>query len=329
MRPFLRSFPRSLALATAAATLLGLGGCAAVAVATAPPKAASATRSPLAAQADALFWQTLHGGRYEDIGRALELQTAAYLQDPGDALTAAHAGWLHIWRLAESSRLAQVPATITVDAVMARKYFEEAVRLQPGEARFQGFLGSALLAEGAIHRDEALTRRGHFTLMDSVAAWPEFNLFTVGYSVSRLPADSPRFKEGLEMQWRTMDLCAGEPVDRRAPDFGRYMARATTTGPQRVCWNSWIAPHNVEGFFLNMGDMLVKAGEVETARVIYANARHSPTYGEWKHRALLERRIEDAPRNVAAFRAPTGPAGADEQRMMIQTRVACMACHQQ
>jgi hypothetical protein len=115
-------------------------------------------------QADAVFWQTLHAGRYEDIGRALELKTAAYLENPGDALTAAHAGWLHIWRLAESGRLAQVPATITNDAVMARKYFEEAVRLQPSEARFQGFLGSALLAEGSIHRDEKLTRRGYYTL---------------------------------------------------------------------------------------------------------------------------------------------------------------------
>ena len=54
------------------------------------------------------------------------------------------------------AELAQVPATITDDAVLARKYFEEAVRLQPGEARFQGFLGSALLAEGAIHKDEKL-----------------------------------------------------------------------------------------------------------------------------------------------------------------------------
>jgi hypothetical protein len=157
---------------------------------TAPAKPASPSRTELARQADAVFWQTLHGGRYDDTGKALEIQTAAYLENPGDATTAAHAGWLHIWRLAESSRLPQVPATITVDAVMARKYFEEAVRLQPGDARFQGFLGSATLAEASIHKDEKLTRRGYYILLDSVAAWPEFNLFTAGYSLSRLPADS-------------------------------------------------------------------------------------------------------------------------------------------
>lgn len=320
---------RAVRTVAAVALALSVSGCAYVAVATAPAKPSSATRTALALQADAVFWQTLHAGRYEDIGRALELNTAAYLENPGDALTAAHAGWLHIWRLAESGRLAQVPATITNDAVMARKYFEEAVRLQPGEARFQGFLGSALLAEGSIHRDEKLTRRGYYTLLDSIAAWPEFNLFTAGYSMSRLPADSARFKEALEMQWRTLDLCAGQAVDRLDPDFGRYMALATTSGPKRACWNSWIAPHNFEGFFLNMGDMLVKAGEVATARKIYANARHSPTYSEWKHRSLLEQRIAQAPDNVQSFNAVPGSQGGDDKRQMFQTTVACMACHQQ
>lgn len=314
-------------LALAVATLL-LAGCSTLAISTAPAKPASTQRSELAKQADALFWQVLHGGRYQDIGRALEVHTAAYLQDPGDALTAAHTGWLHIWRLAESSRLAQVPATITDDAVLARKYFEEAVRLQPGEARFQGFLGSALLAEGAIHKDEKLTRQGYYTLLDSIDAWPEFNLFTAGYSLSRLPAESARFKQALEMQWRTLDLCVGQPVSRQNPDFRPYMGQATETGTKRVCWNSWIAPHNFEGFFLNMGDMLVKSGDVATAVKVYANARHSPTYDSWPQRALLEQRITDAPRNGAAFTAPGRPQGPDSQRMLINSSVACMACHQ-
>jgi hypothetical protein len=316
-----------LPTALAACGLL-LTGCAFVAVSTAPAKPASPHRTDLAGKADTVFWQTLHGGRYDDIGKALEIQTAAYLENPGDATTAAHAGWLHIWRLAESSRLPQVPATITVDAVMARKYFEEAVRLQPDDARFQGFLGSATLAEGSIHKDEKLTRRGYYILLDSVSAWPEFNLFTAGYSMSRLPADSGRFQEALAMQWRTLDLCAGQAVSRHNPDFAPYMALATGEGPKRVCWNSWIAPHNFEGFFLNMGDMLVKSGDVPTALKIYANARHSPTYGQWKHRALLEQRMAAAAVNVAAFNAAAAAQGPDARRMMIQTTVACVACHQ-
>lgn len=89
---------------------------------------------------------------------------------------------------------------------------------------------------------------------------PEFNLFTGGYVFSRLPADSPQFQEGLAWQWRTLDHCIEE-------------------GKKRACWNSWIAPHNLEGFFLNMGDMLVKSGDWQMAQKIYANARLSVRRG--------------------------------------------------
>ena len=39
------------------------------------------------------------------------------------------------------------------------------------------------------------------------------------------------------------------------------MTLETKEGARRACWNSRIAPHNLEGFFLNMGDMLVKSGD--------------------------------------------------------------------
>jgi len=187
---------------------------------------------------------------------------------------------MHIWRISENARLAKVPASITDDAVLAHKYFGEASQLQPAEARYRGFLASSMLAEGNVHKDEALTRRGYYTLLDSVAAWPEFNLFTAGYVMSRQPAASARFKQAVEWQWQTLDLCTGAKIDRRDPDYAHYMQLETTAGQKRVCWNSWIAPHNFEGFFLNMGDMLVKAGDWETAQKIYAAARLSRTYAQ-------------------------------------------------
>lgn len=70
---------------------------------------------------------------------------AAYLADPNDAVTAAHIGWMHIWRPSESTRLDRVPPTITDDAVLARRYFQEAASMDPHDARFLGFLASATL----------------------------------------------------------------------------------------------------------------------------------------------------------------------------------------
>jgi hypothetical protein len=306
-----------------------LQGCGYFAEHTAPRKVPTLERTAPAIEADKLFWSTLHSGGYANIQSALEAETAAYLADPADALTAAHVGWLHIWRLSERARLASVPASITDDAVLARRYFEEAVALNPHEARFLGFLASATLADGHINQDESITRRGYFLMRDAIQAWPEFNLFTAGYVMSDLPADSKNFKEALAWQWRDIDVCIGEKLDRKNPQFARYVHLETHEGPKRACWNSWIAPHNFEGFFMNMGDMLVKSGDWQTGARIYAIAKLSTTYAKWPYRDVLEKRITDAPRNGADFRTAASNAPVGSPRMMSATEYSCMACHQE
>ncbi|MEZ4736475.1 MAG: hypothetical protein R3E79_56030 [Caldilineaceae bacterium] len=178
-----------------------------IAVQLAPQKQATTERSEAALAADERFWATFHGGEYDKIQPALDALTAAYLETPTDAVTAAHIAWLHNWRMVERSRLDAVPATITDDTLLARRYFQEAVALNPADARTQGFLAGHTVIEGTLHQDERLTRQGYFMLLDAIDAWPEFNLFTPGYVMSRLPANSPRFQEGLEWQWRTLDEC--------------------------------------------------------------------------------------------------------------------------
>ena len=324
---------RTLRASCALLAVSALSSCGFVAVHSAPAKTAVTQRSDAALRADGLFWQTLHGGAYDAIPAALVAVQAAYLETPGDATTAAHIGFLHIWRIAERARLANPSPLITDDMVLAHKYFQEATTLDPSDARYLGFLGATQLAEGAIHHDPKLTRQGYYTLRDAVTAWPEFNLFTAGYVMSGQPADSERFREALDMQWRTLDACAGTPVARTNPAFDTAMKRQTLTGPKRACWNSWIAPHNFEGFFMNMGDMLVKAGDWQTAQKVYANARLSPAYGAWKFSPVLETRIVQAQANVAAFNAPEPGVAADPAKadavIMNKSRFACMACHQQ
>jgi hypothetical protein len=312
----------TLALAIGIAAWANRGS---VAVLLAPSKKATSTRSESALKADDLFWRTFHGGAYDEIPRVLALLTAAYLETPSDAVTAAHIAWLHNWRMAERERLSSVPATITDDVMLARRYFEEAFRLNPSDVRVLAFLAGHTVAEGALHKDERLLRRGYYMLLDAIDAWPEFSLFTAGYVMSRLPADSPRFTEGLEWQWRTLDVCVQERFDRTNPDYAKYVKLETKEGPKRACWNSSIAPHNLEGFFLNMGDMLVKSGDWQSAQKIYANAQRLPDYATWKFADVLDARITQAQENVAAF---NGAQGAPDRPIMINSAFACMACHQ-
>ena len=210
---------KPVALLILGLSALALSGCSYLAVLTAPAKVASAQRSPQALKADDLFWETLHGGHYDKIEPALEAETAAYLADPSDAKTAAHVGWLHIWRIAERARLSTVPATITDDMTLSHKFFSEAVALDPSDARFLGFLASTTLGEAAIHKEEAETRSGYYMMLDAIKAWPQFNLFTAGYVMSGASAGSDRFNEALEWQWRNADLCAGEKLDRSRPSY--------------------------------------------------------------------------------------------------------------
>ena len=235
------------------AALVAAGFPDSMAMWSAPAKTPSVGRSEKAKKADAMFWDALHGGRYEELPHVLDALTAAYVENPRDAQTAAHIGFSHVWRLSEHARLDTQSATITDELVLARKYFFEAVRLAPDDERFRGFLASMELGEGSVHVDEKLQRRGYLDLMKAKEGWPEFNLFTAGYAMSRLPHTDTKYTDAVEYQWQNLDACAEQKVDRRTVQYDKYMAKETTTGRKRVCWNSGIAPHNFEGFFPEHG----------------------------------------------------------------------------
>ena len=320
------------------ALCLLLSGCENLAVQFTPKKAPIASHSPLATEAEGQFWATLHAGRYEDIAKANRLLMAAYLENPNDPQLAAHLGFLHIWQITERHREQSIPPIMVDNIILSTKYFADAVELDPSDARYLGFWGDSRLVEGKIFHDERLQTHGYFTLKKAMRAWPEFNNFTAGFVMSSLPAQSKYFKQGLQWQWQTLDLCAGESVSRDHPDFSPYLKNATQTGPKRACWNSWIAPYNFEGFFLNMGDMLVKSGDWQTAIKIYHNATLAPNYATWPYRKLLETRIANAEANVSHFQQE--PAATDmtnesthhwhdaNKTILFNSGYGCVACHQ-
>ncbi len=287
-------------------------------------------RVPLASIADTVFWRTLHAGHYDSIPPAMFLLSAAYLQNPRDPQITAHIGFLHAWSVAEGARIVKVPPTITDHLILARTYFARAAALDPADARVQGFHAVFEMSDADVQRDTAAFAAGLARGRAAISAWPEFNWFTVGYTLSGHESASPLFREGLAMQWQTLDACSHTSVDRANPTAAVALAaEATERDPrrQRACWNSWIAPHNVEGFFLNMGDMLVKSGDWRTAVKVYALAQGMSSYPKWAFREVLETRILQAEQNVIAFRR-TDSARGSESSIMLRSRFACVACHQ-
>jgi len=315
---------RKFLLRLAVTLSAGLAGCAWVAVQTAPAKQARpASEHARAVARD--FWEAFHAGRYDRIDELLEQHDQTIASEPAEVVTIAHAGWLHAWRLSERARLAPT-ARVIEDASLARRLFDEAVAMEPHDARYLGFAASFTMAEGDILGDQRLVRQGYYRMRDAVAMFPEFNLFTSGYVMSNKPVDSPQFREGLEQQWQTLDRCFGAGVDRHDPDLRKYLGLETHEGPRRVCWNSWIAPHNWEGFFLNFGDMLARADDLPHARQMYEASRLSASYAQWPWRAVLERRLAQLPSLPQRLANPL--RGEPEWTPMINSAFACMACHQ-
>ncbi len=308
------------------ACMVTLNGCEKIAVLSTPAKQPHASHTPLANLAEKNFWKTLHQGDYNKLPETTKLLTAAYLENPNDPQLAAHLGFVHIWKITERAREKNIPPTITDEITLATHYFKEAVELDPQDARYQGFLGDSMLVSGKISHDERQEVRGYFQLKRAIALWPEFNYFTGGYVMSDLDSHSDRFKEGLEWQWKTLDLCTGTTINRNDPDYRPYLALETTKGRKRACWNSWIAPHNFEGFFLNMGDMLTKQGNWQTAIKIYNNAKLSKTYSTWPYRNMLERRIQNVKKNVGYFQQKN--AHSADKAILFNSGNGCAACHQ-
>jgi hypothetical protein len=305
---------------------INLVACEKVALMTTPAKKPQSSKTAIAAKAERYFWQTLHAGKYEDISKADYLLMAAYLENPYDPKLAAHLGFVHIWKITEREREKNTSPLMPNHIILSKKYFADALQLDPANPIYLGFYGDTQLVEGQIFKDQREEVAGYFTLKKAIHAWPEFNYFTAGYPMSILEADSKQFKQGLAWQWSTMDSCAGTKVNRNNPDFAPYMHKETRTGQERACWNSAIAPHNFEGFFMNMGDMLVKAGDSETAVKIYKNARLSKTYGQWPYKSMLEKRILHAKANVVYFNQKNSNA---DRTIMFNSGYGCVACHQQ
>lgn len=198
--------------------------------------------------------------------------------------------------------------------------------MRPDDRRIGGWLGGSLAALGGINEDDRLRRQGYFTLKDAAASYPEFNYFTFSYSLSRLARTHERWPEAVKAMWTSVDVCAQAEVSRSTPNYQSYASAEIEArdvqGDRRVCWNSSIAPHNFEGFFLQSGDVLVKNGQPREAVVMYMNAKLSPSYGAWPYRDVLEARIRSAPERARQFDR------GEEGVMMISSAYSCTGCHQ-
>lgn len=308
--------------------VLGTVSCATIAQWAAPEKKAELPDPAAFGKLESKFWDHFHHGRYEKIQELISQYQELYISNPRHARAAVRLGFLHVWRLSEWQRGGKLKPEFIDHATLCTTYFREGSQMISDDVRYFGFYAACQMAEADIHGNEKNLRKGYFNMVDAVRAWPQFNGFTAGYVLSKLPHAHERYDEGVEFQWLVLDECVGEKVDRDNLDYRKYLKNPDLSGPNRVCDNSAIAPHNFEGFFLNMGDMLVKQGKVNQARMIYRQATYHKDYSNWPFKKVLEKRIVDAEKNVAFFQREVKPPQKPTWPViMFHSEFACGGCH--
>lgn len=324
-----------LGTALAAVVLVGAlgyffgGGDAWMAVATAPKKKIVRSDSPMAKEAEALFWRTLHGGDYDAVPKTIAALTRAFLVNPNDPDLARRLGFLHAWRILERNRLDTIPDNISESAVLSRYYYEESYQIDPSDIRMMGAVSVIRMLNGLIAHDERLMRDGYFLGIESNRQFPEFNYFTTSAALAIVAHSDPLFKEAVDYQWKLMKSCGS--FDDLKENLSREEFAKRNPGAKRVCWDSWIAPHNMKGTLLHMGDILVKNGNWRGGVDIYERIRKVQDFENWPMRDFLEERIRNAESNVEHFRVDYTSRLQEKivrPAMLIHTGYFCVSCHQ-
>lgn len=296
-------------------------------------KTAEYSNTALDQQASNTFWEAFRGGHYERLKEVRTLLLAAYLKQPRNPDRARLLGLSYLWTLSERGRLTDIGPEITDAANLAERYLSEAYALEPSDHRLLGFIGSLRLALGSIHQDRKLTVLGYFTLLDGVKLYPEFNGFILSLILSEQPVGSTDFNESVDAMWATLSACNGEAVNKNpslvtlSTQNKALIDRTAQLTPRvrNVCLNSEKAPHNWEGFFMHFGDVLTKQGRADAAKILYAQAKLSPTYETYPFKSMLERRLEFAEDRAVAFQSPEA---SKHPELAGSSSVQCMICHQ-
>jgi hypothetical protein len=247
------------------------------------------------------FWTIYHGNDYDRIAEIQQELEIAIHADPDNPTLYALLGATHFWHVGEASRDPQALADQQVfaqDMPTAAALFKQALDLDyysphpigyVNDDHLPGYLGITTVHTGQQYRDRSLMAKGDAILAFAVYQFPEFNNFNRWAAHLDDGRDSDTYKQALDALWQDVDACIGVPIDRANPDMRPYLGLATGVGRKKACW--WggdIAPYGFEGLILNLGNGLVKAGQLDAARVMYANAKYADNYTTWPYRDVLE-----------------------------------------
>jgi hypothetical protein len=284
------------------------------------------------------FWTVYHGNDYDAIPEVQKVLKTAIRLDPDNPTLYALLGATHFWHVGEWPRDPEAKVHQNVfaqDMPTAAGLFQKALDLDYytqhpigyiNDDHLPGYWGITTVHTGQEFQNPTLIAKGDGTLDFAAYQFPEFNSFNRWAAHLTDARGSETYQKALDSLWEGLDSCVGGKVDRANPDLKPYLKLVTSVGRKRACWGKGdIAPYGFEGYMLNLGNGLVKAGQVDAARVVFANAKYADNYSTWPYRDVLEAIAASDLNARAALYAP----GADAKKapqLTVPDR-SCAYCH--
>jgi hypothetical protein len=292
------------------------------------------TANDRSSAAIAHFWAIFHGNDYIAIPKVqAELQEAVE-RDPENVTLQALLGATHFWHVGEYTRDPNPNMTVLQqDMPTAVQLFQNALNLDDGphpagytyNDHLPGFLGVTTVHLGQMTGNSTLMAQGDQMLNYSIYQFPEFNNFNRWAAHNSDPNTSTSYQAAFDSLWQAIDACVGTTLDRANPDLKPYLYLQTSVGRKSACWSeNAMAPHSFEGFMLNLGNALVKAAQVDAAKIVYANAQYASNYATWPYRSVLESIAASDLNARAALYNDNNPA--NDPPLAVPNR-SCVYCH--
>ena len=247
------------------------------------------------------FWTIYHGNNYDAIPEVQKELETAIQSDPSNPTLYALLGATHFWHVGEATRDGNAQSDQKIfaeDMPTAAALFQKALDLDYftqhpigyiNDDHLPGYLGITTVHTGQQYQDLNRIAKGDGILDCAAYQFPEFNNFNRWAAHLDDARDSEAYNKALDSLWQDIDACIGAHIDRANPDVKSYLNLVTGVGRKKACW--WkgdIAPYGFEGLILNLGNGLVKAGQIDAARMMYANAKYADNYETWPYRNVLE-----------------------------------------
>jgi hypothetical protein len=210
------------------------------------------------------------------------------------------------------------------------RFSEKAQQLDPSIRLNPGFIAVDKAILGFLDGQPALVEEGFDGIRQNTRNDPHFQGFVQGWVFSAMMSErDPHYHEAIDGYFATMDSCANFHVPRRLPRVGPVILSYVAFKARKdlVCYNNTVAPHNMEGTLLGLGDTYLKQGDVLQARMAYKSVRRCPSYPTWPYKEQLDTRLANLDMLGNKYRADTGKFDVREPAMHFQSSYSCTGCH--